>query len=98
MHAMTDILWLDTETKSECDLPLRGAYNYAQHITTKLLCLTYAFNDEDVGIWWANSGEPFPSRITAHIRADGQIRCHNAAFDRLIFLFVIWISKGLCRR
>jgi len=89
MHAMTDILWLDTETKSECNLPSRGAYNYAQHLTTKLLCLTYAFNDEDVGIWWANSGEPFPSRVTAHIRAGGQIRCHNAAFDRLIFLFVI---------
>jgi len=92
---MIDILWGDTETQSECDLPLRGAYNYAQHISTKLLCFTYAFNEEPAQIWWPDSGEPFPLRVVEHIRKRGQLRFHNAAFDRLIFWYVICPDYGV---
>ena len=92
---MIDILWGDTETQSECDLPLRGAYNYAQHASTKLLCFTYAFNEEPAQIWWPDSGEPFPLRVVEHIRKRGQLRFHNAAFDRLIFWYVICPDYGV---
>jgi DNA polymerase len=78
------ILWLDFETRSRCDLPRAGAYNYAQDASTELLCMSYAFGDEDVATWLP--GQPFPARVAQH---RGQIRAHNAAFERLIFWYVL---------
>ena len=89
------ILWADTETRSACDLPTRGAYVYARHATTQLLCLTYAFDDEEPRIWWPSSGEAFPTDVAEHIRAGGQLRFHNAGFDRLIFWYVICPDYGV---
>jgi DNA polymerase len=83
------ILWGDTETRSECNLPVSGAYNYAQHPSTQLLLFNWAFDDEDVGEWWPSCGRPFPERVKQHIREGGQLRFHNAGFDRLIFEYVI---------
>ena len=34
------ILWLDFETRSRCDLKACGVYNYAQDISTEVLCLS----------------------------------------------------------
>ncbi|MEK9809191.1 MAG: DNA polymerase [Candidatus Nanopelagicales bacterium] len=78
------ILWIDFETRSACDLSLRGAYNYAQHKTTEVLCMSYAFDDEDVQTWTPD--QPFPEAVRTHT---GQIRAHNAAFERLIFWHVL---------
>ena len=78
------ILWLDFETRSRCDLPSAGVYNYAQDASTELLCMSYAFGDEDVATWLP--GQPFPARVAQH---RGQIRAHNAAFERLIFWYVL---------
>ena len=83
------ILWGDTETRSECNLPVSGAYNYAQHPSTQLLLFNWAFNDEDVEEWWPSCGKPFPERVKQHIRDGGQLRFQNAGFDRLIFEYVI---------
>jgi len=87
------MLWLDYESMSECDLPVRGAYNYAQHSTTKMLCAAYAFDDEDVQLWWGD--EPVPERIRQYFAGNGQIRCHNASFDRLITWYVVCQDYGL---
>ena len=74
------MIWIDFETRSECDLKVEGVYNYARHPTTQVLCMSYAYNDEPVQTW--RPGEPFP-------RMNGQIRAHNAAFERLIFWHVL---------
>ena len=74
------MLWLDFETRSECDLKAAGVYNYAQHPSTQVLCLSYAYDDEPVRTW--RPGEPMP-------KIEGQIRAHNAAFERLIFWHVL---------
>ena len=81
------MLWLDYETKSACNLLTKGAYNYAQHPSTEMLCAAYAFDDEDVQLWWAH--EPTPQRLVDYFKSGGQIRCHNAGFDRLITWFVV---------
>ena len=81
------ILWLDYETKSACDLRSRGGYNYARHLSTQVICLAYAFGDEDAMLWWPSM--PFPERITSHILDGGQLRAHNAGFDRLITEYVL---------
>lgn len=84
------ILWVDFETRSRCDLPARGVYNYAQGGSTQVLCMSYAFDDDEVVTW--QPGEPFPERVAQHT---GQIRAHNAAFERLIFWYVLQIDFDL---
>jgi len=53
--------------------------------------MSYAFDDEDVQTW--RPGEPFPSWLFN--RHTGQIRAHNAAFERLIFWYVLQIDFKL---
>ena len=84
------ILYIDFETRSRCDLPGRGVYNYAQDPSTEVLCMSYAFDDEDVATWTPD--QPFPTRVALHT---GQIRAHNAAFERLIFWYVICPDFGV---
>ena len=83
-------LWIDFETRSRCDLRSRGVYNYAQDISTEVLCMSYAFDDEDVRTWLPE--QPFPAAVRNHT---GQIRAHNAAFERLVFWYVLQIDFKL---
>jgi len=83
-------LWLDFETRSRCDLRARGVYNYAQDRSTSVLCMSYAFDDDEVVTWTPD--QPFPQRVAEHT---GQIRAHNAAFERLIFWFVLCPDHGI---
>lgn len=84
------ILWIDFETRSRCDLKSAGVYNYAQDISTEVLCMSYAFDDEPVQTWVPS--QPFPARVANHT---GWIRAHNAAFERLIFWYVLGINFDL---
>jgi len=83
-------LWLDFETRSRCDLRSRGVYNYAQDASTDVLCMSYAFDDEDVRTWLP--GEPFPQAVKDH---KGLVYAHNAAFERLIFWYVLQVEFKL---
>jgi len=83
-------LWIDFETKSRCDLKAKGVYNYARDASTDVLCMSWAFDDEDVQTWLP--GQPFPERVRNHT---GQIRAHNAAFERLVFWYVLQIDFAL---
>jgi DNA polymerase bacteriophage-type len=80
-------MWCDFETRSECDLKTRGVYNYAQDPSTAVLCMAYAFADEDVELWTPD--QPFPARVADHFCNGGRIYAHNAAFERLILWYVI---------
>ena len=85
-----ETLWLDFETRSRCDLRSRGVYNYCMDRSTSVLCMSYAFDDEEVVTWTPD--QPFPQRVAEHT---GQIRAHNAAFERLIFWFVLCPDQGI---
>lgn len=84
------ILWLDFETRSRCDLKTQGVYNYAQDMSTEVLCMSYAFDDEPVTTWLPK--HPFPERVA---NFKGQIRAHNAAFERLILWYVCQVNFDL---
>ena len=84
------VLWVDFETRSRCDLRSRGVYNYAQDASTDVLCMSYAFDDEDVRTWLP--GEPFPQAVHDH---KGLVYAHNAAFERLIFWYVLQVEFKL---
>jgi DNA polymerase len=84
------ILWVDFETRSACDLKVAGVYNYAQDNSTSVLCMSYAFDDEPVQTWVPTN--PFPEPVRNHT---GLIYAHNAAFERLIFWYVLQINFKL---
>jgi DNA polymerase len=95
------ILWIDFETRSRVDLGSKGVYNYAQDMSTEVLCMSYAFDDGEVQTWvpkytpdgvmWLNDS-PFPKAVAKHT---GPIYAHNAAFERLIFWYVLQINFAL---
>jgi DNA polymerase len=87
------VLYCDFETRSRCDLPSRGVYNYAQDISTQVLCMSYAFDDEAVQTWTPR--QVFPQKVSAAILSGVQIRAHNAAFERLMFWYVICPDHGV---
>jgi len=84
------MLWIDFETRSRCDLRSHGVYNYAQDASTDVLCMSYAFDDDDVQTWTPD--QPFPDAVRLY---DGMIYAHNAAFERLIFWYVLQINFKL---
>ena len=84
------MLWLDFETRSRCDLKAAGVYNYAQDASTEVLCMSYAFDDDDVQTWTPD--QPFPKQVKNY---KGVIYAHNAAFERLIFWYVLQINFDL---
>ena len=84
-------LWIDFESRSRCDLRSKGVYNYAQDASTEVLCMSYAFDDEDV-VTWTPADQLFPARVRNYT---GLIYSHNAAFERLIFWYVLQINFKL---
>ena len=83
-------LWLDFETRSRCGLKTAGVYNYARDLSTEIICMSYAFGDEEVQTWVPKL--PFPERVALH---QGQIRAHNATFERLILWYVAQTNHRL---
>lgn len=83
-------LWVDFETRSKCNLLEKGVYNYAQDMSTEVLCMSYAFGDEDVKTWLPH--QPFPQKVKNY---QGLIYAHNSAFERLIFWYVLGINFKL---
>jgi DNA polymerase len=75
------MVYIDFESRSRCDLKAKGVYNYVQDMSTEVLCMSYAFDDGEVVTWLP--GQPLPD-FTGHM-----IYAHNAAFERLIFWYVL---------
>ena len=86
-------IWCDFETRSECDLPARGAYNYALDASTRVLCLAWAIDDGEVEIWVP--GQEFPKSVADAVVKGDIIRAHNAAFERLIWANVLGPDHGV---
>ena len=82
------LLWIDFETRSECDLKTKGVYNYARDLTTQVLCMAWALDDEEVQVWTPGQPAPDFSQVT-------QVRAHNAAFERLIWSHVLAPDHGI---
>lgn len=74
---------VDIETTSACDLPSCGARVYADHPSTKILCIAWANADDDSEplLWRCDSEEPLHDALDRILRADLLI-AHNAGFER----------------
>lgn len=76
------ICHLDIESYSECDLTSAGAYRYAEHESTEILCIGFAFDDAEPRQW--TPGNPLPEDLVLYIRDGGEVRAHNAQFERVV--------------
>lgn len=74
---------IDFETCSAADLKRTGVHTYAEHPSTRVLCMAWAFNDEPVEVW--RIGQPFPQRVLDHVVNMGEVRAWNAAFEITIW-------------
>ena len=83
------VLHLDYETRSRVNLYRDGAYNYAEDLSTEIICLGYAFNADEPKLW--RPGELFPANVLQHMKAGktATLHAHNAQFERLITEFVL---------
>ena len=85
-------LHVDFETRSAADIKKTGAHAYAEHHTTDVWCMAYAFGEEDVELW--TPGQEMPTRLREHVEAGGIITAHNAAFERAIWRHVMQERYG----
>lgn len=75
---------IDFETRSTCDLRKCGADVYAQHFSTEVLCLAYAFDEETPRLWVP--GDSPPIKLLDHVASGGTCIGHNlGAFEMLIW-------------
>lgn len=75
------ILHLDTETFSECDLTVTGAYIYARHPTTELLMVSWAYDNGPVQLW--EIGQPLPGEfLDGYYDPSVLLNAWNSSFDR----------------
>ena len=81
---MSDRVHLDVETYSESDLKKEGAYRYAEHPSTELLVLCYAFDSGPVQTWWPHDDPFVPDDLRQHVESGGLACAHNAQFERVI--------------
>lgn len=78
---------IDFETRSECDLKTAGAQAYAEHPSTRVMCLGWKLGDAPTRIW--EPEQPFPDVLAAHIARGGIVAAHNIPFDSAIFDHVL---------
>ena len=74
---------IDFETYSETDVTVVGAYRYARHPSTDIICMYYQMEGWDERQRWL-PGHPFPEVL---LGAD-ELHAHNSAFERYIWQYV----------
>ena len=82
-----NILNIDFETRSSCDLPACGTHKYARDPSTEILMMAWAFDDGPIDIWLP--GDEFPDDVTQHLAEGGLIHAWNAQFERLLVQYIL---------
>ncbi len=78
---------IDFETRSVIDLPQAGGHRYAEHPSTRVLCMSWSVGVGSTQLWWA--GQPFPQRLGEAILAGDVVQAWNAAFERVIWPIMV---------
>jgi DNA polymerase len=79
------MIFLDLETYSDVKLSDVGADAYAEHPSTRILLLSYAFNDEPTELWDHSNDEPFPLHLITAIEQGETVVAHNIGFEAAVF-------------
>jgi DNA polymerase len=82
---MTRKLWLDFETRSYVDLGDSGLDRYAKDISTEVLMLAWALDDDEVELWLPCLGQPMPVALVSHLTDPTVVKmAWNYNFERKI--------------
>lgn len=73
---MQEVLFIDFETRSACDLKKAGSHLYAAHPSTGVLCLGYAFGDHPALVYVPGIADP-PLDVVEHVKAGLPVVGHN---------------------
>ncbi len=77
---------LDFETFSKADIKVVGAHRYAMDPSTEVICLGYAFEDEEPELWIA--GDPMPEELFYCIERGDLAYAWNTTFEYVIWKYV----------
>jgi DNA polymerase len=81
------IVSLDFETYSECDIRAAGAWAYADHPSTEVLCMAWAVNDEPPELWTPDM--PAPIELFRLIEQGAEVWAWNSFFELAIWQRVL---------
>lgn len=85
-------LFLDFETRSLVDLPVRGLDNYAKDPSTEVLMLGWAINEQLPQLWFPHLG-PMPEQLAVLLPRPEVIKiAWNAEFERVIFKLILGLD------
>lgn len=82
----------DFETRSAINLKKVGAYVYANHPTTEIICLGYSLDGTEPQLW--RPGDPVPADLTMAIRGGATLIPHNAPFEVSIWEAILGPTYG----
>lgn len=84
------IMYLDLETRSELDVKKVGAWEYAAHPSTEIMCASYAIDDGPIQRWLEDDFVDLHSTIDIESPPEGTLYCfHNAEFEAAIFEHIL---------
>ena len=89
-------LTLDFETASNCDLSEAGAWVYAEHPTTEILCAAWVFSPGGQEYVWI-PGHNDVLLMWLRRAANGGVifEAHNAAFEQAIWHYIMVPQYGM---
>lgn len=80
-------LSIDFETASMADLKRVGAWKYAMHPSTRILCMAWSRDGGEPELWLPD--KPLPKAFIKAVEAGAEIHAWNAAFER-----AVWFHQG----
>jgi DNA polymerase len=86
---------VDFETRSELNVKDVGAWRYAEHHSTEILCLGWKHKGKGRRNVWVPGREPFPQEIVAHALAGYTFEAHNVQFERAIWYHILRHMVGV---
>ena len=86
------IISLDFETYSECDIRSSGAFAYADHPSTEVLCLAWAVDDKPPTLWTPDM--PAPADLFKLIADGASVWAWNSFFELSVCALVAACFHG----
>jgi len=83
---------VDFETRSRVDLTARGAQVYAEHESTRVLCMAYHLPKQKTKLWW--HGDPPPKDLLKWVKQGKPFEAQNVNFEYLIWNIVCVPAYG----
>ena len=82
-----EVITIDFESRSACDLKNCGAWVYSEHPTTEVLCLWFVLPDGSTFRWLP--GDPIPDFLLQSIASGAVFECHSSMFERGMWLNIM---------